>query len=287
MAAMPATKRIWWLAATLSMCVPGLGQVYNGQLLRGTLVCLLMAGSGLGTLLWVLMRGALFLWVTVPLLLLLLVHIWIITDATVVARRSTEQYQLRRWNHPAVYTIFTVAVLLLFSLAEKLVVERCFQVWQVPVTSYDGVLQEGDHVLVNRLAFGLTGEPGSAPAGWWRDPEPGEALLYRLPSEPQQLLPGRCLATSGQTVSISSGQVTVDEQHRTYLPSRVAGGLPVRTYQVPEQQLCVLSEQLADLLDPIEMLDRAALVGQPMLVLWSVDQATNAARFDRIGIPVL
>ena len=35
---MPASRRKPWLAGLLSLCVPGLGQVYNGQALKGILL---------------------------------------------------------------------------------------------------------------------------------------------------------------------------------------------------------------------------------------------------------
>jgi signal peptidase I len=285
---MTSTPRIWWLAATLSMLVPGLGQVYNGQLLRGALLCIAMLGVGLGSLIWILTRGALFLWLAVPMILLLLLHIWIITDAMVVARRLP-QYLLKPVNRMAVYVAFSVATLAALQATQMLVVRLCFTTHQITAISLDGTLQPGDMVLCNRLAFGLVAPDRSEPLLWWRDPGANEVVLYRAADEAKLVSPGRMVASAGQKVELGQAALTVDGVVTSFFTNGfAAAGRRRRTFKVPDDKLCILNDSVANGILTYEaaVVPKVDVIGQPMLVYWSWDEAQQV-RPERIGIPVL
>lgn len=71
------------IAAILSLIVAGLGQIYNGQLLKGVLFIIAQVINGL--LLYVLVG-----FVTMPL-----VGLWAVLDAYLVAKRDNERYGFR------------------------------------------------------------------------------------------------------------------------------------------------------------------------------------------------
>jgi signal peptidase I len=283
------TPRIWWLAATLSMFVPGLGQVYNGQLWRGILVCLAMLGVGLGSLVAILVRGSLFLWLALPMLLLLLIHIWIITDAMLVARRLSD-YLLGPVNRIAVYVIFSVLVLGAFQISQMLVVRLCFTSHKITAVSLDGTLEPGDTVLCNRLAFGLVDPDRSEPSFWWRDPDTNEVVLYRSSDDPQQVLPGRVIASAGQKVELGQAALLVDGAVTSFFANGfAAAGRHRRSFKVPDGKVCILNDSVAaDRIFRYEtvVVPRVDVIGQPMLVYWSWDEAEQQVRLERIGIPV-
>lgn len=71
------------IAAVLSLIVAGLGQIYNGQLLKG--VIFIVAQIINGALLYVAIG-----FVTMPL-----VGLWAVIDAYLVAKRNNERYGFR------------------------------------------------------------------------------------------------------------------------------------------------------------------------------------------------
>ena len=286
---MTSAPRIWWLSATLSMLVPGLGQVYNGQLGRGILLCAAMLTAGLGSLLYILVQGLLFLWLALPIMMLLLIHIWIITDAMIVARRLNE-YVLKPVNRVAVYIAFSAAVLVVFQAGQVLVARHCFSSYRVTATSLDGTLVPGDSVLSNRLAFGLVSPGRSQPTMWWRTPEPNEAVLYRSANNPDQVLAGRFVAAAGQRVELGQTALTVDGAVISFLSDGLTStGRQRQSFKVPDESLCILHGSAVDsvLTYRAEVIPKGNLVGQPMLVYWSWDEGASRARLERVGIPVL
>jgi signal peptidase I len=292
MAIVMKPARLWWLAATLSMVVPGLGQVYNGQLARGIVLCLLMIASAVVSLLWLLVRGAFYLWLALPLVLLLLIHIWIITDAMMVARRLPKSYQCRPCNRIAVYIVFSALVLGAFQLSQHLVVRIGFASYPIDTPNPDSSFEPGDLVLCNRLAYGLVDPEApltAQPTLWWRDPIPKEVVLYRSPGCQDKVLPGRFMACEGQRVELSPTALKIDGVPMAFtsdlLTAAQRGGR--EAFTVPRGHLCMLRSYLEDgsIRYQPEVVTRTSLVGKPLLIYWSRDIEKKRVRTERIGLP--
>ena len=71
------------IAAVLSLIVAGLGQIYNGQILKGVLFIVAQIINGL------------LLYVVIGFITMPLVGLWAVIDAYVVARRHNERYGFR------------------------------------------------------------------------------------------------------------------------------------------------------------------------------------------------
>jgi TM2 domain-containing membrane protein YozV len=71
------------LAAVLSLILAGLGQIYNGQILKGVLFIVVQAINGALT-------TVLIGWILLPIF-----GLWAIVDAFLVARRNNERYGYR------------------------------------------------------------------------------------------------------------------------------------------------------------------------------------------------
>ena len=71
------------IAAVLSLIVAGLGQIYNGQILKGVLFIVAQ-----------IINGAL-LYVAIGFITMPLVGLWAVIDAYLVAKRSNERYGFR------------------------------------------------------------------------------------------------------------------------------------------------------------------------------------------------
>ncbi len=71
------------IAAVLSLIVAGLGQIYNGQILKGVLFIVAQIINGL------------LLYVVIGFITMPLVGLWAVIDAYLVAKRNNERYGFR------------------------------------------------------------------------------------------------------------------------------------------------------------------------------------------------
>jgi len=283
------SPRLWWLSSTLSAVVPGLGQVYNGQLVRGSLLCVLLIGLGVSSLIWVLVTTTLYLWLMLPLLLVALLHLVIITDAMLVSRRLGA-FVPGKVNRIWVYTVFSCLVLVLLQLTQTMVLRRCFAVCVVATPSrLTGVLP-GDWVLVNRLAFAVPPEHESQAAWLARRPRLLEPVCYLPPSEATTPRIGSFLAAAGQSVGFDGPLLRLDRARTVMLPGIVTpgSGSLEKPLRIPEHHLAILFDEQVDgdthiTIDLPRVRDT---IGRPMLVFFSWDAHRARVRVRRIGIPL-
>ena len=71
------------IAAILSLIVAGLGQIYNGQILKGVLFIVAQIINGL------------LLYVVIGFITMPLAGLWAVIDAYLVAKRNNERYGFR------------------------------------------------------------------------------------------------------------------------------------------------------------------------------------------------
>lgn len=156
------------------------------------------------------------------------------------------------------------------------------QAFNVPSDSMAPTLRAGDQVLVNKFVF--RGDRWPLPA---RDPRPGDLVLFRLASEPLEMLVKRVVAVGGQRVEIIDKRLVVDDRPRlepwaahgdelTYPRSRfVPRELRARDNfgprTVPASHLFVLGDNRDFSRDSrlFGAVARAEIVGRPLLVYWS------------------
>ncbi len=67
-----------------------------------------------------------------------------------------------------------------------------------------------DHILVNKLAFGVSNPVTSQMAFFWSRPKRGEVVVFRYPENPEVFFIKRLLAQGGDTVEIRAGRVIVN-----------------------------------------------------------------------------
>jgi hypothetical protein len=302
----------WWIAGVASMLIPGLGQVYNRRLARGTWLFLAMLILPLVLLVWVLVRGWLYLWLAVPLLTLLGLHILIITEAMVTGRRLTRDGGRPPHAEPgqgradarggvsggsgrrrsllaraSLYVLFSVVVVVSFQAVQSLAFERAFAVTTITTAQPDLGLDAGDVVLINRLAF------GPAASLRWRTPRSEQVVVYRDEGGVGRL--GRCVAVAGQTVAISAGVLSIDGHPMRTLRPR--GFSATTTTPIPDlgpqliapESCCVLSAPLeAEPGTPVrvDMVPFTRLIGEAMVIVWSSDPRSGRVRAERLGLPI-
>jgi signal peptidase I len=209
-------KRRAWLAALLSLLLPGLGQLYNRQtrlalaliilyLILSTPVLWLIAALPAEAVVYV--SAGLWL-VALPCLL------FAIVQAAIRARR-VKAVPLAWFNRWYVYIGLIVFLTIFQSLAE-LVPVPSIDAYNSPSGSMSPTLVEGDYHQTRTLAF----------AG--RLPERGEIAIFRPPSEPDVDFVKRIIGLPGDRIQLREGRLYINDVmvERVELSREEAASLP-------------------------------------------------------------
>ncbi|HJR81706.1 MAG TPA: signal peptidase I [Anaerolineales bacterium] len=138
--------------------------------------------------------------------------------------------------------------------------------------SMNPTLQNGEYILVNRLAYKL-GEPVR-----------GDIVVFSFPMDPKQDLIKRVIGLPGETISVQDGKVLVNGLPLDE-PYIAAPPIYNNTWVVPEGQLFVLGDNRNESKDSHEwgMLPMENVVGRAILIYWPpqewkvIDHATEAS----------
>jgi len=103
--------------------------------------------------------------------------------------------------------------------------------------SMEPSLHEGERLLVNKLVYRF------------REPSPGEIVVFNEPGDNGRNLVKRVVAVSGQKLEIRNGDVFVDGSlvRETYVISASNDSLPA--HEVPEEMVFVMGDNRANSLD--------------------------------------
>jgi signal peptidase I len=138
--------------------------------------------------------------------------------------------------------------------------------------SMNPTLQDGEYILVNRLAYKLG------------NPVRGDIVVFSFPMDPKQDLIKRVIGLPGETISVQDGKVLVNGVPLDE-PYIAAPPIYNNTWVVPEGQLFVLGDNRNESKDSHEwgMLPMENVVGRAILIYWPptqwqvIDPATEAS----------
>lgn len=109
--------------------------------------------------------------------------------------------------------------------------------YAVPSGSMEQTIMTGDRVLAEKVSY------------YFRDPQPGEVVMFQDPQVPGRLLLKRCIAVGGQTVDINDedGLVYVDgvalsEPYTRGLPTYALPGGVAYPYTVPDNMMWMMGD---------------------------------------------
>jgi signal peptidase I len=188
-----------WIAAVLSLIMPGLGQVYTGLLARGLIwmfLCGIFSVSGL----LILSHPTAGSWTLGCAAELAQVALWIAgaVDSYRGALRCKADYELKDYNRWHVYVL-----LLLMgtgSLSSYLLNVRVYliQPFLVPAASMYPTISPRDHVLAIKNAYQKA------------DPQRGDIVLLADPRDRHVFWIKRLIAVAGDRVAVKDGNVYVN-----------------------------------------------------------------------------
>ena len=83
------------------------------------------------------------------------------------------------------------------------------QAFQIPSHSMDGSILVGDHILVNKFAYGPTLGLAARELLPFRPISRGDVIIFKFPGEPEKDYVKRVVGLSGETVKIENRQVKI------------------------------------------------------------------------------
>lgn len=253
----PERKKSEWLSVTLSRFVPGLGQLYNGQVATA-----IIHGIAWLLILWTLRSSWLLLWAAALVL-------WSMRDAYNGAVRANGggtafRSQLRPWAF-----VLIACFIILCYLPSPIMANAClFRVHRITGGAMEPCLLAGDRVIVDTFFFRFTGI------------RRGDVAAFRCPDRPGRYYTKRIVGMPGETIEIRKGRIIINGK------PLVTGGvidtiayrhygtfcLPGQVVPIPEGCYFFLGDRLENSLDsrfygPIpegELLGRVVKIVRPI-----------------------
>ena len=195
-------------AVNLSLVVPGLGQIYCGDLCLGliymttytaTLASMMLGiatGAGGGFILGLLLAG-------------LGIGVLSAVGAYRMARRTRPDYRLKEYNRGLIYVLLFLCTTGGAVGIALLIRENFFSAFAIPNSSMYPTLQAGDRLLAEKNVYEK------------RDPERGELVIFRPPTDRSIFYVKRIIGIAGDVLQQKDGQLTVNGTPVPMTPSAV------------------------------------------------------------------
>lgn len=231
----PSHARLPWLAVALTMCCPGLGQLYCGRAARGLVMFGSFALFGplvVGLSLIATSTASLFLFIAC-LLAFVGAAIWIAVDAKRIAHEMRGQdYMLRDYNHLAVYVMLSLtsvpySIGLAFFLRANVM-----EAFVIPTRSMSPTLMPGDRILTNKLGIST------------RIFHRGDVIVFRNPENRRQNFVKRIVGLPGDSVEIKERELLINGETQHRVPDNAAPNSPPKVSEqtVPAGSYFVLGD---------------------------------------------
>jgi len=268
-------KRSSWVAAVLSIALPGLGQLYAGRPLRG-LICFIGYLVSIALALTVVLGLAAAPWnVAIGVLIAAVGFAAIAVDAVRLVEKAAGPSTRAWWDRSWVYLAAIVTGTLIGGTAAVGIVRaHVVAAYRLPSAAMSPTLLPGDAFLV------------------WRPGEVRVGDVVALTREHGAVV-RRVIAVGGQVVESINDKVAVDGQIldlAAAAPGQRARGALRRNFARRPVTLApgtafVLADNRDRTLDSREWgaIPRAAIKGRVAVIYWSLDPTTGRVRWDRIG----
>jgi len=175
------------------------------------------------------------------------------------------------------------------------------QAYQIPSGSMEKTLLVGDFLYINKMLYGSEIDIGFGghrffyhrfPA--FRQPKPGDVIVFRYPPNPSQDFIKRCVAVAGQTIEIKDKVLYVDGERRNepfaqhddprVFPRELSARDNFGPYTVPDGNIFMMGDNRDNSLDsrfwgPLP-LDNVK--GKAMFLYWSWDGDRFRPRLNRL-----
>ena len=274
--------RKWWLAGLLSLFEPGLGQIYNGQALKG-LIFIVLPLLFLPLFYFLCRRGEYLHWILgTAAALAMIYYLVVVADAIFTAKKYGNEYQLKKFNKLIFYIGIVLAVAFVNIQISNFIKNNYIQAYKIPAGSNEPTLLIGDHILVDRHITA-------------RNPKRGDIIVFEFPEDPQRDFVKRVVAGAGDTVEIRNKVLLVNgravpEPYAVHVDNEVFPGTLIprdnfKPVTVPENSYFVMGDNRDSSYDSRfwGYVEKFEIKGTVKNIYWSWDQKRKVVRWGRIG----
>jgi len=168
------------------------------------------------------------------------------------------------------------------------------QAFKIPSGSMIPTLQIGDHILVNKLAYGVRAPLWGHYMVEFKTPQRGDVVVFIFPEDRTKDFIKRVVGLPGDTVEIRGKKVyvngkAVDDPHAYFEGDNATGGIPVRDdygpKKVPANHIFVMGDNRDKSYDSRfwGYVDLDDVKGKAFLIYWSWDGNDRWVRWERLG----
>jgi len=141
------------------------------------------------------------------------------------------------------------------------------ELYMVEGPSMRPTLLNGERLVVNKFLYRF------------RDPQPGEIIVFRYPRDPSRDFIKRIIAVPGDTIEIKDGRVFINGQFKneTYILEKTRGSYPLTT--VPPGHVFVMGDNRNNSDDSrfrdVGMVSYDLIKGKAIVVFWPLDHVKS------------
>lgn len=156
-----------------------------------------------------------------------------------------------------------------------------FQAFRIPSGSMRMTLLEGDHLLVNKLAYGPKVPLSQKRLPGFSHPQRGDVIVFIFPEDPKRDFIKRLVAVGGETVEIKHGDIFVNGRqielpviNNVYYYNRGQYGGPDQKVVVPNGYYFVLGDNSASSHDSRfwGFVPETSIVGKAEFIYWPINR---------------
>jgi signal peptidase I len=283
------------IALAMSLLLPGLGQLYNGQLNKGLM--LFMAFAFVSTPLMALValwlpEGWLLPMLMAALLLTLVLFVYGLVDAWRTARYISN-YRLQTWQQPGVYlALLLFAYLVVLIGGTQQIRSSLVESFRIPSASMEPTLLRGDFIFADKRV--------NCP-GCKHHIQRGDLAIFVYPNDRTKYYIKRIIGMPGDEIQIENRQVKVNGISITgvvqgkevtesgangnYLVHWAEGESASRQWMVPQGQVFVLGDNRNRTTDSRKFgtIPLRDVVGRATQIWFSYGGDTGV-RWERLGL---
>jgi signal peptidase I len=217
-----------WIAAALGLTMPGMGQIYNGEMLKGISVFVIFIMTYLGGL-----RLAVLLpdrWLAAGAALstaaILAIYLAAVIEGYRKASREGASYRGKTYNRWYTYVaIWMVESVLIMGAVVGYVKGNIVEAYKIVGTSMEPQVLRGDRILVDKTAYRRTA------------PRIGDIVVFIYPDDRSKVFIRQIAGLPGDTVKLAGARVAIVPHGQAYLlgsnaeksiDSRSFGFVPLR-----------------------------------------------------------
>jgi signal peptidase I len=198
------SKRRWWLAGLLSYLLPGLGQVYNGQALKGLFFNFIFTlwGGIVFTLIFHVAKqeitGLKILLLFMAILISFAAHLYVIIESIRTARKKGASFQPEVYNRWFIYMAAIFICLMIDHAVTTAIKENVIKPYRIAAASMEPSLKAGDFIIGNQMYFST------------HNPERRDIVLFKNPADKNMDFIKRIIGMPGDTLQIIDKEVWIN-----------------------------------------------------------------------------